>query len=143
MVRPRSLLILIHIKITRDCNTGSTPLLDKLRHSVGYCVLVVRYRETKYTLHKIKRFVEPPLISCSLTLCSLIGNQISDEGALILAACYQLAQSVLKIGSALAERVGQGEVGGCTALGGSTWRLLQLAVEKHWSVPGGPFVNWL
>ena len=29
-----------------------------------------------------------------------------------LAACYQLAQSVLKIGSALAERVGQGEVGG-------------------------------
>ena len=32
------------------------------------------------------------------------------------AACYQLAQSVLKIGSALAERVGQGEVGGCTAL---------------------------
>ena len=26
---------------------------------------------------------------------------------------YQLAQSVLKIGSALAERVGQGEVGGC------------------------------
>ena len=28
------------------------------------------------------------------------------------AACFQLAQSVLKIGSALAERVGQGEVGG-------------------------------
>ena len=34
----------------------------------------------------------------------------------ILAACYQLVQSVLKIGSALAERMGQGEVGGCTAL---------------------------
>ena len=32
------------------------------------------------------------------------------------AACYQLAQSVLKIGSALAERVGQREVGGSTAL---------------------------
>ena len=32
------------------------------------------------------------------------------------AAYYQLAQSVLKIGSALAERVGQGKVGGCTAL---------------------------
>ena len=33
---------------------------------------------------------------------------------LTLAACYQLAQSVLKIGSALAERVGRGggEVGG-------------------------------
>ena len=43
------------------------------------------------------------------------------------AACYQLAQSVLKIGSALAERVGQGEVGGCTALADSAWGLLQLA----------------
>ena len=53
------------------------------------------------------------------------------------ATCYQLAQSVLKIGSALAERVGQGEVGG------STWRLLQLAVEKPWSAPGGPFVCFL
>ena len=30
-----------------------------------------------------------------------------------------MAQSVLKIGSALAERVGQGEVGGCTALADS------------------------
>ena len=52
-----------------------------------------------------------------------------------LATCYQLAQSVLKIGSALAERVGQGEVGGCTALGESAWQLLQ-----PWSMPSGPFV---
>ena len=42
----------------------------------------------------------------------------------ILAACYQLAQSVLKIGSAPAERVGQGEVGGCTTLADSAWRWL-------------------
>ena len=46
------------------------------------------------------------------------------------AACYQLAQSVLKIGSALAERVGQGEVGGRTTLADSAWRLLQLAIEN-------------
>ena len=39
----------------------------------------------------------------------------------ILAACYQLTQSVLKIGSALAERVGQGEVGGYTALPDNAW----------------------
>ena len=39
--------------------------------------------------------------------------------------------------------VGQGEMGGCTALGGSTWRLLQLSVEKPWSAPGGPFVCFL
>ena len=48
------------------------------------------------------------------------------------AACYQLAQSVLKIGSVLAERVGQGEVGGCTALADSAWRLLQLAGGGGW-----------
>ena len=47
---------------------------------------------------------------------------------LTLAACYQLAQSILKIGSVLAERVGQGEVGGCTPLVDSAWRLLQLAL---------------
>ena len=48
----------------------------------------------------------------------------------ILAACYQLVQSVLKIGSALAERVRQGEVGGYTSLPDSAWWQLQLPVEK-------------
>ena len=43
---------------------------------------------------------------------------------LTLAVCYQLAQSLLKIGFALAERVGQGEVGGCTSLADSAWQLL-------------------
>ena len=33
-------------------------------------------------------------------------------------------QSVLKIGSVLGERVGQGEVGGCAALADSAWRPL-------------------
>ena len=47
------------------------------------------------------------------------------------AACYQLAQSVLKIGSALAERVGQGEVGGATAVADHAWQLLQLLVADH------------
>ena len=46
----------------------------------------------------------------------------------ILAACYQLAQSVLNIGSVLAERVGQGEVSGSTALPDSAWWRLQLPV---------------
>ena len=30
--------------------------------------------------------------------------------------------------------MGQGEVGGCTALADSAWQLLQLAIEKAWSV---------
>ena len=59
------------------------------------------------------------------------------------AACYQLAQSVLKIGSALAERVGQGKVGGCTALADSAWRLLQLALERAWSALYCPFFCFL
>ena len=58
-------------------------------------------------------------------------------------ACYQLVQSVLKIGSALAERVGQGEVGGCTALADSAWRLLQLAIDRAWSALDGPFFCFL
>ena len=55
----------------------------------------------------------------------------------------QLAQSALERGSVLAERVGQGEVGGCHSLGDSAWWLLQLAVEKSWSALGGPFFCFL
>ena len=58
----------------------------------------------------------------------------------MLAACYQLAQFVLNLGSALAERVGQGEVGGYTALPDGAWWRLQLPVEKPWSMTGGPIV---
>ena len=59
------------------------------------------------------------------------------------AACYQLAQSVLKIGSAVAERVGRGEMSGCHPEGDSSWQLLQLDVEKPWSMPGGPLFCFL
>ena len=59
------------------------------------------------------------------------------------AAYYQLAQSVLKIGSALTERVGQGEVGGSTALADRAWRLLQLTIEKAWSALNGPLFCFL
>ena len=56
----------------------------------------------------------------------------------ILATCYHLAQSILKIGSALAERVG-----GSTALPDSAWWWLLLPVEKSWSMMDGPFVCFL
>ena len=39
--------------------------------------------------------------------------------------------------SALAERMGQGEVGGCTALADSAWRRLWLPVEEPLSMPVG------
>ena len=68
--------------------------------------------------------------------------------------CYQLAQSVLKIGSALAKRVGQGEVGrGEVSMAHSSaflfavadlaWRLLQLALEKARSALDGPLFCFL
>ena len=58
------------------------------------------------------------------------------------AACYQLAQSVLKIG--LRQQKGwDREMGGCTALDDSAWRLLRLAIEKAWSPLDGPFFCFL
>ena len=59
------------------------------------------------------------------------------------ATCYQLAQFVLKIGSALAERVGRGKVGGCHLESDRAWWSLQLTVETPWSMPGGPFFHFL
>ena len=59
-----------------------------------------------------------------------------------LTACYQFAQSVLKTGSALAERVGQGEVGGHSHDMLCTWRLSWLAVEKPWSALAWPFLSF-
>ena len=41
------------------------------------------------------------------------------------------------MGSVLAERAGQGEVGGSTALADCAWWLLQLAIEKAWSALDG------
>ena len=55
-----------------------------------------------------------------------------------------MAQSVLKIGSVLAETVGQGEVDGCTPLGESAWQLLQLlqlSVE-FFHLVGAPFLTF-
>ena len=67
-----------------------------------------------------------------LTLKSI--NPLTTDDAFwrhqILAACYQIAQFILKIGSVLAERVGQGEVGGSTALPDRAWWQLQLPVES-------------
>ena len=61
-------------------------------------------------------------------------NPLTTDDAIwrrqILAACYQLAQSVLKIGSALAERVGQEEVDGCTALADSAMAAVAAACRK-------------
>ena len=84
-------------------------------------------------------YVKPALRVFRVTLMSLLINPLTTDDTIwrrqFLAACYQLVQSVLKIGSVLAERVGQGEVGGCTPLADSAWRLLQLPVESPgWAI---------
>ena len=46
----------------------------------------------------------------------------------------------MRAGSASAERVGQGEVGGVTSRVTCTWWLLGLAVKAPWLGPGGPIL---
>ena len=82
-------------------------------------------------------------IESTILLCGLYQQMTPFGNRQFSAACYQLEQSILKIGSALAERVGQGKVGGCTTLADSAWWLLQLPIEKPWSILGGPFVCFL
>ena len=50
----------------------------------------------------------------------------------------QIVSARLRAGSASAERVGQGELGGVTGRVLCTWWLLGLALERPWLVPGGP-----
>ena len=56
--------------------------------------------------------------------------------------CAEKIVSVhLHAGSASAERVGQGEVGGVTRRVLCTWQLLDLVVRGSWLAPGGPFLG--
>ena len=50
----------------------------------------------------------------------------------------KIVSARLRAGSASAERVGQGEVGGVTGGVLCTWWLLGLALKRPWLVPGGP-----
>ena len=49
----------------------------------------------------------------------------------------KIVSARLRAGSASAERVGQGEVGGVTGRVLCTWWLLGLALKRPWLVPGG------
>ena len=50
----------------------------------------------------------------------------------------KIVSARLRAGSASAERVGQGEVGGVTGRVLCTWWLLGLALKRPWLVLGGP-----
>ena len=56
--------------------------------------------------------------------------------------CIEKIVSVrLRAGSASAEKVGQGEVGGVTRRVLCTWELLGLVVKGPWLGPGGPILG--
>ena len=60
------------------------------------------------------------------------------------AHCTEKTVSALwNAGSASAERVGQGEVGGVTHRVLCTWQLLGMAVKGLWLAPVGQFSPWL
>ena len=59
---------------------------------------------------------------------------------MITIVIIEVRPHVIVLGYVLAEKVGQREVGGCTALGDSAWWLLQLATEKAWSALDDPFL---
>ena len=62
-----------------------------------------------------------------------------EEPSVIYVHCAEKIVSVrLCAGSASAERVGEGEVGGVTGRVLCTWWLLGLALKRSWLAPGGP-----
>ena len=62
---------------------------------------------------------------------------------ILSASSCDFRQCPWEIGSAIAERAGQGEVGGCTRRVQTTWPCLGSAVERSWSALGGPFPPFL
>ena len=113
---------------------------DAHRTSFVLGVLSQSFIKTSFT---VKRGAKGRVIGANIRTLNSLTTDDAFWCHQFLATCYQLAQSVLKIVSAVAERVGQGEVGGCTTLADTAWRPLQLPVEKPWSMPGGPFVSFL
>ena len=62
---------------------------------------------------------------------------------ILSASSCDFRQCPWEIGSATAERVGQGEVGGCTRRVQTAWPCLSSVVERSWSALGGPFSSIL
>ena len=127
-------------------STRASASLCSSEHCLGKADLTTLASMQPFVLLTMKE-VDHVLLNPNLSLVYFITRErikclTTDDAfwhCLTLAAFYQLVQSVLQIGSVLAERVGQWEVGGCTPLGFSAWWLLELAVEKPWSELGGPF----
>ena len=134
------------VLISVFASTRASASLCSSEHCLGKADLTTLISMQPFVLLTMKEadhvLLNPDLSSIYFITRERIKCLATDDAfwhCLTLAGCYQLVQSILQIGSVLAERVGQGEVGGCTPLGDSAWWLLELAVEKPWSGLGGPF----
>jgi len=79
------------------------------------------------------------ITNCLNTLLQPPGNKLMHYTTFSL--WCRLAQCYFNLGSALAERVGQREVGECNQKVQIAWLLLGLAVESTCSALGGPFLS--
>ena len=83
-----------------------------------------------------------PFEKCTRAVSPL--GPIAPNVVIILSASScDFRQCPWEIGSATAERAGQGEVGGCTRRVQTAWPCLGSAIERSWSALGGPFPPFL
>ena len=79
----------------------------------------------------------------NLTRDYALGPIAPNVVIILSASSCDFRQCPWEIGSATAERAGQGEVGGCTRRVQTAWPCLGSAVERSWSALGGPFLPFL
>ena len=75
--------------------------------------------------------------------CKKSGPIVPNVVIILSASSCDFWQCPLEMGSATAERVGKGEVGGCTRRVKTAWPCLGSTVERSWSALGGPFPPFL
>ena len=72
-------------------------------------------------------------------------NTLTDEAVYrrheVSSVMSDFRQCPWEIGSAPAERAGQGEVGGCTRRVPTAWRCLGLALKSPWLEPSEPLLS--
>ena len=83
-------------------------------------------------------YVNPPVFTSFDIIMSVLNPTVHFWLHHTAHCAEKIISAHLRTGSALAERVGQGEVGGVTHRVLCTWWLLGLAVEGPWLGTGGP-----
>ena len=72
-----------------------------------------------------------------------LGPIVPNVVIILSASSCDFRQCPWEICSVIAERAGQGKVGGCTRRVQTAWPCLGSVVERSWSAQGGPFPSFL